>query len=294
MELDLDEALGHHEPELRPGQEPRVAELAHRPHLRAAQGREEARERRRAATPTPPPWAAAAARVRRRALEGAPLLLAGHARPRREQPVDASARFPTGPACGAGRRGRTPSARPPGTPRGSPAPRRRRSASSAPGRCRSPPSRAPGAARATAPSAAYSAGILLGSSSTSSIQAFTPSAYACQRVRRSPGRLSIISLPLGLRVVVAPRDDVVLERGLAEDLAERPGRRAPERLDLEQAVLGDRVAHAPPHVVLGVPVDGSGRRTASRTMRTPALGVSSAPGWPSIEFLYWNSVNSGI
>ena len=44
-----------------------------------------------------------------------------------------------------------------------------------------------------APSATYSAGILLGSEFTSSIQAFTPSAYACQRVRRSPGRLSIIS-----------------------------------------------------------------------------------------------------
>src|SRR6187431_2304256 len=33
---------------------------------------------------------------------------------------------------------------------------------------------------------------------------------------------------------------------------------------------------------------------ASRVMRTPALGVSSAPGWPSIEFLYSKSTNGEI
>ena len=103
-------------------------------------------------------------------------------------------------------------ARPPGTPRGSPAPRRRRWASCAPGRCRSRPSRAPAAARATAPSAAYSAGILLGSEFTSSIQALTPSAYACQRVLQVAGQALDHLLALGLRVVVAPGDDVVLER----------------------------------------------------------------------------------
>ncbi len=62
---------------------------------------------------------------------------------------------------------------------------------------------------------------------------------------------------LGVGVVVAAGDQVVVEVGRAEDLGETAAGRAAEELELEETVLSDRVADTPPGV--GVAVGGDGR-----------------------------------
>jgi hypothetical protein len=66
------------------------------------------------------------------------------------------------------------------------------------------------------------------------------------------GELVDHPVDLGVGVIVATGDQVVVEVGRAEDLGEPAGGRALEQLELEEAVLGDRVADAPPAVVLAL------------------------------------------
>ncbi len=62
-------------------------------------------------------------------------------------------------------------------------------------------------------------------------------------------------LDLGVRVVVAPGDQIVVQEAGPDDLGKAARRGAPEEVELEQPVLGDRVAHAEPAVVLGLARD---------------------------------------
>ena len=60
---------------------------------------------------------------------------------------------------------------------------------------------------------------------------------------------------LGVGVVVAAGDQVVVEVALAEDLGQRPVAGPLEQLELEEAVLAGRVADPPPGIGVGAGVD---------------------------------------
>ena len=96
------------------------------------------------------------------------------------------------------------------------------------------------------------------------------------RARSDGGELVQHLRALGGGVVVAPGDEVVVEVALAEDLREPAGRRAAEELELEEPVLGDRVAGAPPHalLVLGPDVGDAERVAGDLHVRARLLGLA--------------------
>ena len=71
-------------------------------------------------------------------------------------------------------------------------------------------------------------------------------------------------LDLGVRVVVAAGDQVVVEVSGADDLRQAARGRAAKELELEEAVLRDGVADAEPGVVLGLAGDGGDPKLVAR------------------------------
>jgi len=98
-------------------------------------------------------------------------------------------------------------------------------------------------------------------------------------------------LELRRRVVVAPGDQVVVEVAAAEDLGEPAGGRAPEQLELEEAVLRDRVTGAPPAVLHRRAGDG---RHAGRVAHDPHAGPRLLGLAGKVAGLWRNSMNGWV
>ncbi len=86
-------------------------------------------------------------------------------------------------------------------------------------------------------------------------------------------------LPLGFGVVVAAGHEVVLQSPFAGELGQPTLGGVAERLELEQPVLGDRVAGSEPRVGLGLAANGrnAGSVAGDRHARPRDLGTADGP-----------------
>src|SRR5829696_9544552 len=101
-----------------------------------------------------------------------------------------------------------------------------------------------------------------------------PPAEALRQARELPPQL-------GVRVEVAARHEVVLERGLPEDLGQPSGSTPAEELHLAEPVLRDRVARTPPRSRVRPRGDGRNAEavapdcdTRPRVLRRRAAGAA--------------------